>query len=67
MQAKADGINFVVNDKVTYTSVSQFKSEDTRKAYIQTTKMKSELTAKCPSWPPCVPNTIQLPLETRRR
>ena len=46
MQAKADGINFVVNDKVTYTSVSQFKSEDTRKAYIQTTKMKSELTAK---------------------
>ena len=46
MQAKADGINFVVNDKVTYTSVSQFKSEETRKAYIQTTKMKSELTAK---------------------
>ena len=46
MQAKADGIKFVVNDKVTYTNVSQFKSEDTRKAYIQTTKMKSELTTK---------------------
>ena len=46
MQAKAESINFVVNDKVTYTSVSQFKSEDTRKAYITTTKMKSELTAK---------------------
>lgn len=46
MQAKADAINFVVNDKVTYTSVNQFKSEETRKAYIATTKMQSELTAK---------------------
>ena len=46
MQAKADAINFVVNDRVTYTSVNQFKSEETRKAYIATTKMQSELTAK---------------------
>jgi len=46
MQAKADAINFVVNDRVTYTSVNQFKSEETRKAYIATIKMQSELTAK---------------------
>ena len=34
--SKADGINFVMNDRITYNSIDQFKSDETRMAYYET-------------------------------
>lgn len=45
-QGLAEGFCFVVNDNVTYNSISQFKSDETRKAYYETVRLKNELNSK---------------------
>ena len=44
--SKADGINFVINDRITYNSIDQFKSDETRMAYYETVRLRNELTSK---------------------
>ena len=44
--SKADGINFVMNDRITYNSIDQFKSDETRMAYYETVRLRNELTSK---------------------
>ena len=40
-----DDISFVVNDDTTYTSIDQFKSDDTRKTYYEVTRLQNELSS----------------------
>ena len=38
-----DNIEFIVNDNTTYTSISQFRSDETRKAFLDIIRQKNDL------------------------
>lgn len=38
-----DNIKFIVNDNTTYTSISQFRSDETRKAFLDLIRQKNDL------------------------